>query len=146
MSNSNPMNLNDLKRMNIQDLAHMAHEFKIDGSSNMRRQGLIFALLQSQADRKGEIYGEGVLETLPDGFGFLRSPKYNYFPGPDDIYVSLSELQRWFPIVMELQFSDLAIQVRGLEPLPLQERIARALVRYLRQLPDSTDVGPQWAG
>jgi transcription termination factor Rho len=89
------MNLNELKRMNIKDLTHMAHEFSIEGASNMRRQELIFALLQSQAEKKGEIYGEGVLETLPDGFGFLRAPDYNYLPGPDDIYVSPSQIRRF---------------------------------------------------
>ena len=89
------MNLNELKRMNIKDLTHMAHEFDIEGASNMRRQELIFALLQSRAEKKGEIYGEGVLETLPDGFGFLRAPDYNYLPGPDDIYVSPSQIRRF---------------------------------------------------
>jgi transcription termination factor Rho len=89
------MNLNDLKRMNIKDLTHMAHEFEVDGASNMRRQELIFAILQAQAEQKGEIYGEGVLETLPDGFGFLRAPDYNYLPGPDDIYVSPSQIRRF---------------------------------------------------
>ncbi len=81
--------------MNIKDLTHMAHEFNIDGASNMRRQELIFTLLQAQSEQKGEIYGEGVLETLPDGFGFLRAPDYNYLPGPDDIYVSPSQIRRF---------------------------------------------------
>jgi len=89
------MNLNELKRMNIKDLTHMAHDFNIDGASSMRRQELIFAILQAQAEKKGEIYGEGVLETLPDGFGFLRAPDCNYLPGPDDIYVSPSQIRRF---------------------------------------------------
>ncbi|MCK5796316.1 MAG: Rho termination factor N-terminal domain-containing protein, partial [Deltaproteobacteria bacterium] len=89
------MNLNELKRMNITDLATRAHEMNIEGSSAMRRQELIFALLQWQAEQKGEIWGEGVLETLPDGFGFLRAPDYNYLPGPDDIYVSPSQIRRF---------------------------------------------------
>ena len=89
------MNLNELKRMNIKDLTHMAHDFDINGASTMRRQELIFAILQAQAAKKGEIYGEGVLETLPDGFGFLRAPDYNYLPGPDDIYVSPSQIRRF---------------------------------------------------
>jgi transcription termination factor Rho len=89
------MNLNELKRMNIKDLSHMAHDFGIEGSAKMRRQELIFSLLQAQAEKKGEIYGEGVLETLPDGFGFLRAPDYNYLPGPDDIYVSPSQIRRF---------------------------------------------------
>src|SRR5437660_9512966 len=89
------MNLSELKRKNIKDLAHMAVEFAIEGASNLRRQELIFALLNAQADKKGEIYGEGVLETLPDGFGFLRAPDYNYLPGADDIYVSPSQIRRF---------------------------------------------------
>jgi transcription termination factor Rho len=89
------MNLSELKRKNIKDLTHMANEFGIEGASAMRRQELIFALLNAQADKKGEIYGEGVLETLPDGFGFLRAPDYNYLPGPDDIYVSPSQIRRF---------------------------------------------------
>ncbi|HJZ85610.1 MAG TPA: transcription termination factor Rho, partial [Polyangia bacterium] len=89
------MNLSELKHKNIKELAHMAVEFNIEGSSSMRRQELIFALLNAQADKKGEIFGEGVLETLPDGFGFLRAPDYNYLPGPDDIYVSPSQIRRF---------------------------------------------------
>jgi transcription termination factor Rho len=89
------MNLTELKRKNIKDLTHMANEFGIEGASSLRRQELIFALLGAQADKKGEIYGDGVLETLPDGFGFLRAPDYNYLPGPDDIYVSPSQIRRF---------------------------------------------------
>ena len=89
------MNLIELKRMNITDLTHMAHEQEIEGASSMRRQELIFAILQAQAEKNEAIYGEGVLETLPDGFGFLRAPDYNYLPGPDDIYVSPSQIRRF---------------------------------------------------
>jgi transcription termination factor Rho len=89
------MHLGELKRKNIKELAHMAHERQIEGSAGMRRQELIFSLLQKHADDKGEIFGEGTLETLPDGFGFLRSPDYNYLPGPDDIYVSPSQIRRF---------------------------------------------------
>src|SRR5262249_49250988 len=89
------MNLTEMKRKSITDLAKMAHEYNIEGASSMRRQELIFALLNAQADKKGEIWAEGVLETLPDGFGFLRAPDYNYLPGPDDIYVSPSQIPRF---------------------------------------------------
>jgi len=89
------MHLGELKQKNIKELAHMAHERAIEGSAGMRRQELIFSLLQKHADDKGEIFGEGTLETLPDGFGFLRSPDYNYLPGPDDIYVSPSQIRRF---------------------------------------------------
>ena len=73
----------------------MAREFNIEGAAGMRKQDLIFALLTAQAERNGAIYGSGVLEILPDGFGFLRAPDYNYLPGPDDIYVSPSQIRRF---------------------------------------------------
>ncbi len=89
------MNLTEMKRKSIKELANVAHEYAIEGASAMRRQELIFALLNAQADKKGDIYAEGVIETLPDGFGFLRAPDYNYLPGPDDIYVSPSQIRRF---------------------------------------------------
>ena len=89
------INLTELKEKRIADLNKMAKELGIEGAPNMRKQELIFALLQGQAERGGVIYGEGVLETLPDGFGFLRAPDYNYLPGPDDIYVSPSQIRRF---------------------------------------------------
>jgi len=89
------MNLQELKRNKISELVEMAKEFGIDGARGMRKQELIFALLQAQAEKNGSIYGEGVLQVLPDGFGFLRSPDYNYFPGSDDIYVSPSQIRKF---------------------------------------------------
>jgi transcription termination factor Rho len=89
------MNLAELKEKNISDLNEVAKELKIEGASNLRKQELIFAILQAQTEKNGVIYGEGVLETLPDGFGFLRAPDYNYLPGPDDIYVSPSQIRRF---------------------------------------------------
>ena len=85
------MNLTELKEKTIDDLNEIARELKIEGASNLRKQELIFAILQAQSEKNGTIYGEGVLETLQDGFGFLRSPDYNYLPGPDDIYISPSQ-------------------------------------------------------
>jgi transcription termination factor Rho len=89
------MNLRELKEKKIADLAALAKEYNIENAASLRKQELIFALLQAQSDRNGQIYGEGVLETLPDGFGFLRAPDYNYLPGPDDIYVSPSQIRRF---------------------------------------------------
>ncbi len=89
------MNLKELKDKKINELATLAKKYNIESASSMRKQDLIFALLQSQSDQNGLIYGEGVLETLPDGFGFLRAPDYNYLPGPDDIYVSPSQIRRF---------------------------------------------------
>src|SRR3954469_5656674 len=88
------INLTEIKLRRIADLTQLAKQFGIAGASSMRKQELIFALLQSQSERGGVIYGSGVLETLPDGFGFLRAPDYNYLPGPDDIYVSPSQIRR----------------------------------------------------
>jgi transcription termination factor Rho len=90
-----PLDLTELKRLGIGDLMHRAKSFHIENAAGMRRQELIFALLEAQANLNGVIYGSGVLETLPDGFGFLRSPDYNYLPGPDDIYVSPSQIRRF---------------------------------------------------
>ncbi|HAA55743.1 MAG TPA: transcription termination factor Rho [Myxococcales bacterium] len=89
------MNLNDLKDKKVTELHAMAKEMGIENAAGLRTQELIFAILQAQTDRDGQIYGEGVLEVLPDGFGFLRSPDYNYLPGPDDIYVSPSQIRRF---------------------------------------------------
>ena len=89
------MNLKELKEKHISDLVHMAKDMGIDGAANLRKQDLVFALLEAQAVRNGVVYSEGVLETLPDGFGFLRAPDYNYLPGPDDIYVSPSQIRRF---------------------------------------------------
>ena len=89
------LNLKALKEKKIGELAQIARDFNVEGSSSMRKQDLIFAILQAQAEQSGFIYGEGVLEILSDGFGFLRSPDYNYLPGPDDIYVSPSQIRRF---------------------------------------------------
>ena len=91
----NGLNLKALKEKKISDLALIGKNFNIEGAANMRKQELIFAILQAQTEQNGFIYGEGVLETLPDGFGFLRAPDYNYLPGPDDIYVSPSQIRRF---------------------------------------------------
>src|SRR3989338_9202596 len=89
------MNLKELKEKKIGDLTALAKQYNIEGAASMRKQDIIFALLQSQSEQNGLIYSEGVLETLPDGFGFLRAPDYNYLPGPDDIYVSPSQIRRF---------------------------------------------------
>ena len=89
------MNLKELKSKKISELTSMAKNHKLEGVSGMRKQELIFSLLQAEIEKNGFIYGEGVLETLPDGFGFLRAPDYNYLPGPDDIYVSPSQIRRF---------------------------------------------------
>ena len=89
------MNLTELKKKDISSLIKIAKDYDIENANGMRLQELIFALLQSQTRRNGIVYGSGVLETLPDGFGFLRAPDYNYLPGPDDIYVSPSQIRRF---------------------------------------------------
>ncbi|WP_027179127.1 transcription termination factor Rho [Maridesulfovibrio bastinii] len=91
----NNLNLTELKQKSMHDLMDLAKRFNVENPSGMRRQELIFSLLQQCASQNGQIYGEGVLEVLPDGFGFLRSPMYSYMPGPDDIYVSPSQIRRF---------------------------------------------------
>src|SRR5580693_2312365 len=94
-SNQMSISLAELKEKNITDLAKIAKELNIPGASGMRKQELIFQILQAQTEKSGLIFAEGVLECLPDGFGFLRAPEYNYLPGPDDIYVSPSQIRRF---------------------------------------------------
>jgi transcription termination factor Rho len=91
----NVMNLNELKRARNEELMRLAADFSIEGANNMRRQELIFSILTAQSESNGNIFAEGVLESLPDGFGFLRAPDYNYLPGSDDIYVSPAQIRRF---------------------------------------------------
>jgi transcription termination factor Rho len=92
---STTISLAELKDKNITDLAKIAKELNIPGASGMRKQELIFQILRAQTEKSGLIFSEGVLECLPDGFGFLRAPEYNYLPGPDDIYVSPSQIRKF---------------------------------------------------
>jgi transcription termination factor Rho len=89
------LDIKALKEMNISELSEAAKELGVEGVSSMRKQELIFKILQVQTEKSGLIFAEGVLECLPDGFGFLRAPEYNYLPGPDDIYVSPSQIRRF---------------------------------------------------
>ncbi|MDE7169692.1 MAG: transcription termination factor Rho, partial [Mucispirillum sp.] len=88
------MNLTELKKKSIEDLVAIASQLEIENAENMLKQELVFDILKSTSSKNGQIYGQGVLEILPDGFGFLRSPDYNYLPGPDDIYVSPAQIRR----------------------------------------------------
>jgi transcription termination factor Rho len=89
------LNIAELKDMNISTLAKVAKDLNVAGATGMRKQELIFKILQAQTEQSGLIFSEGVLECLPDGFGFLRAPEYNYLPGPDDIYVSPSQIRKF---------------------------------------------------
>ncbi|MBN1552464.1 transcription termination factor Rho, partial [bacterium] len=89
------MNITELKEKSISDLYKLSTDFGLTLPSALRKQELIFKILQAQAEKDGLIFAEGVLECLPDGFGFLRSPDYNYLPGPDDVYVSPSQIRRF---------------------------------------------------
>src|SRR4051794_16829960 len=89
------MTIAELKEKNITELTKIARTLDLPGASGMRKQDLIFKILQAQSEKEGHIFAEGVLEILPDGYGFLRSPDYNYLPGPDDIYVSPSQIRRF---------------------------------------------------
>ena len=89
------MNLAELKEKTVADLNTVAKELNVTGTSGLRKQELIFKILEAQTEKNGLVFGEGVLEILPDGFGFLRAPSSNYLPGPDDIYVSPSQIRRF---------------------------------------------------
>src|SRR5437764_12317348 len=89
------LNITDLKDMSIQKLTQIAKDMNVAGATGMRKQELIFQILKAQTEQSGFIFSEGVLEVLPDGFGFLRAPDYNYLPGPDDIYVSPSQIRKF---------------------------------------------------
>lgn len=88
------MNLTELKKKSIADLVVIASQMEIENAENLLKQELVFEILKSTSSKNGQIYSQGVLEILPDGFGFLRSPDYNYLPGPDDIYVSPAQIRR----------------------------------------------------
>jgi len=90
-----PLDLSDLKEMNIQALNAMAKDLGVPGATGIKRHDLIFRILQTQTEKSGLLFAEGVLEILPDGYGFLRAPESNYLPGPDDIYVSPSQIRRF---------------------------------------------------
>src|SRR5512145_2283714 len=92
---SGGLNLSELKEKTIADLNTIARDLNVQNMGGLRKQELIFKILQSQAEKDGLIFAEGVLEVLPDGFGFLRAPDYNYLPGPDDIYVSPSQIRKF---------------------------------------------------
>src|ERR1700682_1318145 len=89
------MTIAELKEKNITELTKIARTLDLPGASGLRKQDLIFKILQAQSEKEGHIFAEGVLEVLPDGFGFLRAPDYNYLPGPDDIYVSRAQTRRF---------------------------------------------------
>jgi transcription termination factor Rho len=89
------LDIRALKEMTISELSEIAKDLGVEGSAGMRKQELMFKILQAQTEKSGLIFAEGVLECLPDGFGFLRAPEYNYLPGPDDIYVSPSQIRRF---------------------------------------------------
>ena len=84
-----------LQRLTVKELQNMALELKVENPSGVRKQDLIIAILEKQSKSNAAVYGEGVLEVMPDGYGFLRSPDYSYLPGPDDIYVSHSQIKRF---------------------------------------------------
>ncbi len=132
------ISISELKEKTIEELTRVAREMEVEGATGLRKQDLIFAILQAQALKTGNVFGEGVLEILPDGFGFLRSPDYSYLPGPDDIYVSPSQIRRFNlrtgdlvsghirpPKEAERYFALLKVEAVNHEPP--EESVARAL-------------------
>ena len=129
------MNLQDLKNKKISELNGIARDLSIEGASGLRKQDLIFAILNAQTEQNGSIYGEGVLETLQDGFGFLRATDYNYLPGPDDIYVSPSQIRRF----------QSAYRRHGIRPDPASQRRGNATLpcsRWRRINHEPPEAGP----
>ena len=92
---SDTLDIRALHEIKIPQLLKIAKDLEVENATGMRKQDLIFKILQAQTEKKGLIFSEGVLECLPDGFGFLRAPEYNYLPGPDDIYVSPSQIRKF---------------------------------------------------
>jgi len=95
MEEAKELNVSTLRKLTIPKLQKIAKELKINGISGLRKEELIYRIMEAQTQKNGLLFGEGVLEILPDGFGFLRSPNYNYLPGPDDIYVSPSQIKKF---------------------------------------------------
>ncbi len=131
------LDIADLRKLTIPKLQNIAKTLRVDGVSNLRKEELIYKIMESQSQREGLLFGEGVLEILPDGFGFLRSPNYNYLPGPDDIYISPSQIKKFSlktgdtvygqirpPKDTEKYFALLKVeQVNSEEPEKIQSRI-----------------------
>src|SRR3989338_3156847 len=116
------VNIVNLKEMKITELNKLAKELNVNGLSGIRKQDLIFKILQAQAEKDGLMFGEGVLEILSEGFGFLRSPNYNYLPCPDDIYVSPSQIRK--PKEGEKYFALLKVEAVNFEnPEGLKEKV-----------------------
>jgi len=95
VGNGKSLNIEDLKEMKMGELSKTAQDLGVQGVSALKKQDLIFKVLQAQAEKEGLMFGSGVLEILPEGFGFLRSANYNYLPCPDDIYISPSQIRRF---------------------------------------------------
>jgi len=133
----NELNVSSLRKMTLKNLQKIAKSLKINGISGLTKEELIYKIMEAQAKKNGLIFGEGVLEVLPDGFGFLRSPNYNYLPGPDDIYVSPSQIKKFGlktgdtvsgqirpPKDNEKYFALLKVEmVNGEDPEKIQERV-----------------------
>ena len=89
------MDIGELREKSVSELTHIAQGLQVPGATGLRKQDLIFKILRAQSQKNGLSYSEGVLECLPEGYGFMRNPEYNYLPGPDDVYVSPSQIRRF---------------------------------------------------
>lgn len=134
----NNISISELKEKSIADLIKLGNELNVDGATSLRKQELIFAILRAQAEKAGTVYGSGVLEILPDGFGFLRSPDYSYLPSPDDIYVSPSQIRRFSLRVGDLISGQIRppkeneryfalLKVESINGIPVEDNISRPL-------------------
>src|ERR1700690_3822534 len=128
------MTIAELKEKNITELTKIARSLDLPGASGLRKQDLIFKILQAQSEKEGHIFAEGVLEILPDGYGFLRSPDYNYLPGPDDIYVSPSQIRK-FDLKSTNPTKTPAIRPAEMPPRHMR---ARNILRWSRSKPSTS--------
>ena len=139
------LDLAKLKKMKMKELADLAKKFDVNGVSGTKKQDLIFKILQAQSAKTGTMYGEGVLEVLDDGFGFLRASNYNYLPSPDDIYVSPSQIRKFNlrtgdtvsgqirpPKEGERYFAMLKVDAVNFENPEVDARVVRGTVRVGR--------------
>ena len=130
------MTIAELKEKNITELTKIARTLELPGASGLRKQDLIFKILQAQSEKEGHIFAEGVLEILPDDYGFLRSPDYNYLPGPDDIYVSPSQIRKFDlktgdTICGQVRASENPLCSRATNCSPLLRRPSNATAREM---------------
>ena len=137
------LNLAEMKDMSISKLTQIAKSMDVPGATGMRKQELVFKILAAQTEKSGLIFSEGVLETLPDGFGFLRAPEYNYLPGPDDIYVSPSQIRKFDLPQLRLCGRYRKLLAKGKKSQVAITAVARELLGFVWAIATAVNPTPQ---